>query len=173
MFENLSERLESAFKQIKGEGRITELNIAATVKDIRRALIDADVNFKIAKEFTDTVREKALGSKVLTAVRTLLPNAFSRTVSVNSLAILKLTSASISARRISLTVAAMFSSVIRPSPFICLNADSSRSDKFSNMVVLFMARGQSNKNKKSEHNQGYIHSKTSKLRKICLLVVYY
>jgi signal recognition particle subunit SRP54 len=68
MFESLSERLESAFKQIKGEGRITELNIAATVKDIRRALIDADVNFKIAKEFTDTVREKALGQKVLTAV---------------------------------------------------------------------------------------------------------
>jgi signal recognition particle subunit SRP54 len=68
MFENLSERLDSAFKQIKGEGRITELNIAATVKDIRRALIDADVNFKIAKEFTDTVREKAMGQKVLTAV---------------------------------------------------------------------------------------------------------
>src|SRR6202012_1789908 len=68
MFENLSERLDSAFKQIKGEGRITELNIAATVKDIRRALIDADVNFKIAKEFTDTIREKALGQKVLTAV---------------------------------------------------------------------------------------------------------
>src|ERR1700759_376527 len=68
MFENLSERLESAFKQIKGEGRITELNIAATVKDIRRALIDADVNFKIAKEFTYTVRTKAEGQKVLTAV---------------------------------------------------------------------------------------------------------
>src|SRR5271170_7351943 len=68
MFENLSERLEAAFKQIKGEGRITELNIAATVKDIRRALIDADVNYKIAKEFTDTVKEKALGQKVLTAV---------------------------------------------------------------------------------------------------------
>jgi signal recognition particle subunit SRP54 len=68
MFENLSERLESAFKQIKGEGRITELNIAATVKDIRRALVDADVNYKIAKEFTDTVREKAMGLKVLTAV---------------------------------------------------------------------------------------------------------
>src|ERR1700679_2839686 len=68
MFENLSERLESAFKQIKGEGGITELNISATVKDIRRALIDADVNFKIAKEFTDTIREKALGQKVLTAV---------------------------------------------------------------------------------------------------------
>jgi signal recognition particle subunit SRP54 len=68
MFENLSDRLESAFKQIKGEGRITELNIAATVKDIRRALIDADVNYKIAKEFTDAVREKAMGQKVLTAV---------------------------------------------------------------------------------------------------------
>ncbi len=68
MFENLTDRLESAFKQIKGQGRITELNIAATVKDIRRALIDADVNYKIAKEFTDTVREKALGQKVLTAV---------------------------------------------------------------------------------------------------------
>lgn len=68
MFENLSERLESAFKQIKGEGRITELNIAATVKDIRRALVDADVNYKIAKEFTDTVKEKAMGQKVLTAV---------------------------------------------------------------------------------------------------------
>src|SRR5687767_6435595 len=68
MFENLTERLESAFKQIKGEGRITELNIAATVKEIRRALVDADVNYKIAKEFTDTVKEKALGEKVLTAV---------------------------------------------------------------------------------------------------------
>jgi signal recognition particle subunit SRP54 len=68
MFEALSEKLESAFKQIKGEGRITELNIAATVKDIRRALIDADVNYKIAKELTDTVKEKALGQKVLTAV---------------------------------------------------------------------------------------------------------
>jgi signal recognition particle subunit SRP54 len=68
MFQNLSERLESAFKNIKGEGRITELNIAATVKDIRRALVDADVNYKIAKEFTDTVKEKAEGSKVLLAV---------------------------------------------------------------------------------------------------------
>jgi signal recognition particle subunit SRP54 len=68
MFENLTERLESAFKQVKGEGRITELNIAATVKDIRRALVDADVNYKIAKEFTDTIREKALGAKVLTAI---------------------------------------------------------------------------------------------------------
>ena len=68
MFENLSDKLETAFKQLKGQGRITELNVAATVKDIRRALIDADVNFKIAKEFTDTIREKALGQKVLTAV---------------------------------------------------------------------------------------------------------
>jgi signal recognition particle subunit SRP54 len=68
MFENLTERLDSAFKQIKGEGRITELNIAATVKEIRRALVDADVNYKIAKEFTDTVKDKALGQKVLTAV---------------------------------------------------------------------------------------------------------
>src|SRR5688572_21460196 len=68
MFESLSERLESAFKQIKGEGRITELNIAATVKDIRRALVDADVNYKIAKDFTDKVKEKAMGEKVLLAV---------------------------------------------------------------------------------------------------------
>lgn len=68
MFENLTERLETAFKQIKGEGRITELNIAATVKEIRRALVDADVNYKIAKEFTDTVKDKALGQKVLNAV---------------------------------------------------------------------------------------------------------
>ncbi len=68
MFENLSEKLDSAFKQLKGQGRITELNIAATVKDIRRALIDADVNYKIAKEFTDTIREKAMGQKVLSAV---------------------------------------------------------------------------------------------------------
>ena len=68
MFESLSDRLEGAFKNIKGQGKITELNIANTVKDIRRALIDADVNYKIAKEFTDTVKEKALGQKVLTAV---------------------------------------------------------------------------------------------------------
>src|SRR6188474_960845 len=68
MFNSLSEKLESAFENIKGEGRISELNIANTVKDIRRALVDADVNYKIAKEFTDTIREKALGEKVLTAV---------------------------------------------------------------------------------------------------------
>src|ERR1700751_1365545 len=68
MFDNLSERLESAFKQLKGEGRINEINIASTVKEIRRALVDADVNYKIAKEFTDKVKEKATGEKVLTAV---------------------------------------------------------------------------------------------------------
>lgn len=68
MFNNLQERLEGAFKNIKGQGRITDLNIANTIKDIRRALIDADVNFKIAKEFTDRVKEKALGEKVLTSV---------------------------------------------------------------------------------------------------------
>lgn len=68
MFDSLSDRLESAFKQLRGQGRITELNVAATVKDIRRALVDADVNYKIAKEFTDHIREKALGEKVLTAV---------------------------------------------------------------------------------------------------------
>ena len=68
MFNNLQERLEGAFKNIKGQGRITDLNIANTIKDIRRALIDADVNFKIAKEFTDKVKEKALGEKVLTSV---------------------------------------------------------------------------------------------------------
>ncbi len=68
MFNTLSEKLESAFKNIKGQGRISELNIANTVKDIRRALVDADVNYKIAKEFTDVIREKALGEKVLTAV---------------------------------------------------------------------------------------------------------
>src|SRR6188768_2578305 len=68
MFTSLSEKLENAFKNIKGEGRISELNIANTVKDIRRALVDADVNYKIAKEFTDTIKEKALGEKVLTAV---------------------------------------------------------------------------------------------------------
>ncbi len=68
MFDNLSERLESAFKQLKGEGRINEINIATTVKEIRRALVDADVNYKIAKEFTDKVKDKAMGEKVLTAV---------------------------------------------------------------------------------------------------------
>src|SRR4029079_13542842 len=68
MFESLSDKLESAFKSLKGQGRITELNIATTVKEIRRALVDADVNYKIAKEFTDRVKDKALGQKVINAV---------------------------------------------------------------------------------------------------------
>ena len=68
MFENLSERLEQSFKILKGQGRITEINIAETLKDVRRALLDADVNYKIAKQFTDTVKEKALGQEVLKAV---------------------------------------------------------------------------------------------------------
>lgn len=69
MFENLQEKLESAFKTLKGQGQITELNVAATMKEIRRALVDADVNYKIAKEFTDKVRDEALGQKVLIAVQ--------------------------------------------------------------------------------------------------------
>ncbi len=69
MFENLSERLERSFKLIKGQGRITEINVAETLKDIRRALLDADVNFKTAKTFTETVKEKAMGQNVLTAVK--------------------------------------------------------------------------------------------------------
>jgi len=68
MFNSLSEKLELAFKNIKGQARISELNIANTVKDIRRALVDADVNYKIAKEFTDKIKEKAMGEKVLNAV---------------------------------------------------------------------------------------------------------
>lgn len=68
MFSRLQEKLESAFKHIKGQGRITELNVATTVKEIRRALVDADVNFKIAKDFTDRVKEKAIGEKVIQAV---------------------------------------------------------------------------------------------------------
>ncbi len=68
MFESLSDRLETAFKNIKGQGRITELNIASTIKDIRRALVDADVNYKIAKDFTDVIKEKAVGEKVINAV---------------------------------------------------------------------------------------------------------
>ena len=69
MFENLSERLERSFKILKGEGRITEINIAETVKDIRKALLEADVNYKTAKQFTDRVKEKALGQNVITSVR--------------------------------------------------------------------------------------------------------
>ena len=69
MFENLSDRLDRSFKLLKGEGKITEINVAETLKDVRRALLDADVNFKVAKQFTDTVKEKALGQNVLTAVK--------------------------------------------------------------------------------------------------------
>ena len=68
MFENLSERLEKSFKMLKGQGRITEINIAETLKEVRRALLDADVNFKIAKQFTDAVKQKALGQEVLKSV---------------------------------------------------------------------------------------------------------
>ncbi len=69
MFENLSERLERSFKLLKGQGKITEINVAETLKDVRRALLDADVNYKVAKNFTDTVKAKALGQNVLTAVK--------------------------------------------------------------------------------------------------------
>ena len=69
MFENLSDRLERSFKILKGEGKITEINVAETLKDVRRALLDADVNYKVAKSFTDTVKKKALGMNVLTAVK--------------------------------------------------------------------------------------------------------
>ena len=68
MFENLSDKLERAFKVLKGEGKISEINVAETLKEVRKALLDADVNFKVAKQFTDTVKEKALGQNVLTAV---------------------------------------------------------------------------------------------------------
>lgn len=69
MFENLGDRLERSFKILKGEGKITEINVAETLKDVRKALLDADVNYKIAKTFTETVKEKALGQNVLTAVK--------------------------------------------------------------------------------------------------------
>ena len=69
MFENLSDRLERSFKILKGEGKITDINVAETLKDIRRALLDADVNYKVAKSFTDQVKEKAMGQNVLTAVK--------------------------------------------------------------------------------------------------------
>ena len=69
MFENLSDRLERSFKILKGEGKITEINVAETLKDVRRALLDADVNYKVAKNFTDTVKKKAMGMNVLTAVK--------------------------------------------------------------------------------------------------------
>src|SRR4030042_2860721 len=69
MFENLTERLDRSFRMLKGQGRITEINVAETLKEVRKALLDADVNFKIAKSFTDNVKEKALGQKILAAVQ--------------------------------------------------------------------------------------------------------
>ena len=69
MFENLSEKLDRSFKLLKGEGKITEINVAETLKDVRKALLDADVNYKVAKSFTDTVKAKALGQNVLTSVK--------------------------------------------------------------------------------------------------------
>ena len=69
MFESLTERLERSFKILKGQGKITEINVAETLKDVRRALLDADVNYKTAKTFTDEVKQKALGMEVLTAVK--------------------------------------------------------------------------------------------------------
>ena len=69
MFENLNEKLERSFKLLKGQGKITEINVAETLKEVRRALLDADVNFKIAKSFTENVRKKALGMDVLNAVK--------------------------------------------------------------------------------------------------------
>ena len=69
MFENLSERLERSFKILKGEGKISEINVSETLKDVRRALLDADVNYKVAKQFTDTVKQKAMGQNVLTSVK--------------------------------------------------------------------------------------------------------
>src|SRR5258707_1828606 len=68
MFENLSDKLDRAFKVLKGQGTITEINVAETMKEIRKALLDADVNYKTAKAFTDDVRQKAIGANVLTAV---------------------------------------------------------------------------------------------------------
>ena len=69
MFDNLTERLERSFKILKGEGKITEINVAETLKDVRRALLDADVNYKVAKRFTDTVKEKAMGQDVINSLK--------------------------------------------------------------------------------------------------------
>ena len=69
MFESLSDRLERSFKILKGEGKITEINVAETLKDVRKALLDADLNYKVAKTFTDTVKEKAIGQNVLNALK--------------------------------------------------------------------------------------------------------
>lgn len=68
MFDNLSDKLERAFKVLKGQGQVTEINVAETVKEIRKALLDADVSYKVAKQFTDTVKEKALGANVINAI---------------------------------------------------------------------------------------------------------
>ncbi len=68
MFDNLSSKLDKAFKTLKGQGKITEINVAQTVKEIRRALVDADVNFKVAKRVTDTIKERAIGQDVVTSV---------------------------------------------------------------------------------------------------------
>ena len=68
MFDNLSDKLDRAFKVLKGQGKITEINVAETLKEVRKALLDADVNYKIAKDFTDRVKEKAIGENVLTSI---------------------------------------------------------------------------------------------------------
>ena len=68
MFENLSEKLERSFKVLKGQGKITEINVAQTMKEVRRALLDADVNYTVAKQFTDKVKEKAIGQNVINAL---------------------------------------------------------------------------------------------------------
>ena len=68
MFQNLQDKLDKAFQTLKGQGQITEINVASTIKEIRRALLDADVSYKVAKDFTDTVKEKALGQNVLTTI---------------------------------------------------------------------------------------------------------
>ena len=68
MFDSLSEKLDRAFKVLKGQGKITEINVAETLKEVRKALLDADVNYKVAKQFTDTIKEKALGQQVLTSI---------------------------------------------------------------------------------------------------------
>ena len=73
MFENLSEKLERSFKVLKGEGRITEINVAETLKEVRKALLDADVNYKVAKQFTDTVKAKAMGMNAVSYTHLTLP----------------------------------------------------------------------------------------------------
>ena len=99
MFENLSERLERSFKILKGEGKITEINVAETVKDIRKALLDADVSYKVAKEFCDRVKDKAMGQDVLTAVKpqqmmTNLPNSWEAVPPTSMLKVIRALSSS-------------------------------------------------------------------------------